>query len=75
MKKLMLISLFVIPFCKAADPYASWNLAVQNIPDLQQVRYLELSNREFDNLTIRALDVPKISYLNFGNNKLKRQSG
>ena len=31
MKKLMFVFLLVIPFCKAADPYESWNRAIQNV--------------------------------------------
>ncbi len=46
MKKLMFISLLVIPFCKAADPDQRWYEAVQNRPDWQQLGILSLIGKE-----------------------------
>jgi len=42
----MLISLLIIPFCKAADPDQSWNQAVQHIPNWQQEEVLRLYNNQ-----------------------------
>ena len=59
MKKLLFISLFIIPFCKAADPNASWNLAVQNIANWQQQEVLYLDGNQIgvipDNLNLPLL--------------------
>ena len=46
MKKLIFISLLAIPLCKAADPYESWNHAIQDIPNWQTQETLNLSSKE-----------------------------
>ena len=76
MKKLMLISLFVIPFCKAADPYEHWDDAVKKIHGWEQinwskVRYLEFADHGLDEITIPGFRVPDATYLNLGKNQLE----
>ena len=60
MKRLMFISLLVIPFCKAADPNASWNKAVENIPSWEEEKYLTLTRKGIttlpDNRTLIRLE-------------------
>ncbi len=74
MKKLMLIFLFVIPFCKAADPnesweYASWNRAVQDIPDLKDAEVLNLNDEHIDAIPDN-LDFPHLKVLSLYENDL-----
>ncbi len=49
-KKIMLISLFVIPFCKAAadEPISSWDRAVQPYQPINNRRALYLENNRIE---------------------------
>ena len=66
MKKLMFIFLLVISFCKAADPDASWNQAVQNIPDWATSTELNLAYNQIQaipaNLTLLNLEALNLAY-------------
>ena len=70
----MLIFLFVIPFCKAADPnesweYESWNRAVQDIPDLKNEVDLQLNDKNIDAIPDN-LDFPHLQVLRLNGNDL-----
>jgi len=69
MKKLIFISLLVMPFCKAADPDQSWHDAVQGIPNLQQHEVLFLNNNQIQAIPAN-LNLPNLQALHLNNNQI-----
>ncbi len=69
MKKLIFISLLVIPFCKAADPDQSWHQAVKRPPNLdwQQQDSLILDRKRIETIP-NNLNLPNLWQLNLNNN-------
>ena len=72
MKRLMfmLIFLLVIPFCKAADPDESWNQAVANMPNWQQLENLDLRSKGITKIPVN-LKLPNLMRLNLTGNDIK----
>ncbi len=70
MKKLMFISLLVIPFCKADDPDQSWYQAVQNKPDWQQQRTLSLIGKQIQAIPDN-LDFHNLEWLHLNDNQIQ----
>ncbi len=73
MKKLMLISLFALSLCKAADPDTSWNRALENafFGAGQEVEFrLDLSGKQIDVIPPMGLILPNLWQLDLSNNQL-----
>ena len=71
MKKLMLISLFIImSFCRAVDTYESWNRAIQQYQpiELEQKKFLKLEGKQITE--IPAFTLHQLSVLNLNDNLL-----
>lgn len=69
MKKFMLIIPFIITsFCRAADTYESWNLAIQQYQPIEQKRFLKLENKQITE--IPAVALPQLSWFNLNNNQI-----
>ena len=72
MKKLMFISLLVIPFCKAADDDGSWNRAMQRLSDVaKQGWYIDLVGKEITALPENLSLSPNVRELNLRANLIQ----
>ena len=70
MKRLMLIFLLVIPFCRAADPDESWNQAVASKPNWQQGEELWLAGRGIKTIP-ENLKLPNLKTLFLNDNLIE----
>ncbi len=77
MKKLIFVSLLVIPFCKAADPDQTWKEAIEKKfqrylqqPDLQKVNTLDLSEKGIEAIP-NKLSLASLTVFNLNENELK----
>ena len=72
MKKLIFIGLIAVaPLCKAADPYASWDQAVQDIPNLLNQDTLILSFRGITAIPVNR-NFPNLKGLYLNNNQIAK---
>ncbi len=70
MKKLMFISLLVIPFCKAAQGGHTWNEVVKSIPDYRVAKSLNLDNKGIIAIP-ELINYPFLEALFLSNNQLE----
>ena len=71
MKKLMFISLLIIPFCKAADVPESWKRAIEGISNnIEQHTSLCVMNRQIKAIPVN-LGFPHLKSLNLKRNQIE----